>query len=29
MKGIKKLLSYVTKVEYAIMIVAFVAMANK
>ena len=26
MKGIKKLLSYVTKVEYAIMIVAFVAM---
>ena len=25
-KGIKKLLSYVTKVEYAIMIVAFVAM---
>ena len=26
MKGIKKLLSYVTKVEYAIMIVAFVTM---
>ena len=26
MKGIKKLLSYVTKVEYAIMIIAFVAM---
>lgn len=26
MKGIKKLRSYVTKVEYAIMIVAFVAM---
>lgn len=29
MKGIKKLLSYVTKVEYAIMIVAFVAMADE
>ena len=28
MKGIKKLLSYVTKVEYAIMIVAFVAMVT-
>ena len=26
MKGIKKLLSYVTKVEYAIMIIAFIAM---
>ena len=28
MKGIKKLQSYVTKVEYAIMIVAFVAMVT-